>query len=398
MDKGDNWKDITPPISQVHTPAPKKTAFLIAAGTLLGVSFLIWKSKSHSLAHNSTPPVLVVAAPANLKNIPVYVNALGAIIPTITVTVKTQINGQLLKTYFNEGQIVKQGELLALIDPRPYQAQLIQYEGQLLRDKALLANAQGDLARYSTLWKEDSVSKQTLDTQNWLVKQYLGAVKNDEGLIQAAKLNIQYCSIRSPVTARIGLKLVDPGNYVQTTDATGLFVLNTIDPITAIFSIPEDYLPSVKKEFQINHLSVEAYDRLQNKLLNTGMLTSIDNQIDPTTGTIKLKANFTNAHDNLYANQFVNIKLKVEELKDAITIPKMAVQHGVKGTFVYVLNDNHTVKLTPVTTGVSFEDDIVILNGILSTQKVIIQGTDKLTDGAKIKLSAQKKENKREHS
>lgn len=330
---------------------------------------------------------LVTAATAKSATVPVYLPALGTVTPFYTVTIKTQINGQLQKVLFKEGQVVKKGELLAQIDPRPYEAQLTQFEGQLERDKALLANAKIDLKRYQTLYKQDSVSQQTLDTQKALVKQYEGTVQSDEGQIAATKVNLLYCQIIAPFTGQVGLRLVDPGNYVQTTDTTGLVILNQVTPVTVVFTIPEDSVPVVfKKVQQGEKLEVEAYDRAQVNLLDKGELMTMDNQIDTTTGTIKLKALFENKKATLFPNQFVNVQLRVDTLKEAILVPTSAVQFGAKGPFIYIIDEGKKARLRYVTVGITYQDDTVIKEGVKVGEVVIKEGTDKLTNGAAVKV------------
>ncbi|MCS5709865.1 MdtA/MuxA family multidrug efflux RND transporter periplasmic adaptor subunit [Candidatus Berkiella aquae] len=371
-----------------------KMIFLISLVVLI-VIFISWYGY-HNKKHKqpTKPPISVVSTKVQYKNVPVYLTALGSVIPTDTVTVRTQINGQLQKVLFREGQMVKQGEILALIDERPYQAQLTQFEGQLMRDKALLANAKIDLVRYQTLFQEDSVAKQVLDTQQSLVNQYEGAVISDEGQVQNARVNLIYCKLISPINGRVGLRLVDPGNYVQTSDTNGLFVINTVHPITVVFSLPEDNLPQIVPKLKdLKQFKVDAFDRTGKTLLATGTLLSLDNQIDPTTGTVKLKATFANKDDKLFPNQFVNIRLQVDDLQNAMVIPTAAVQLGSKGTFVYLVSHDETVSIQPVTTGVTYLDDTVILSGLDKQAEVITAGTDKLTHGSRVIV-----QNKREKS
>lgn len=289
---------------------------------------------------------------------------------------------------FTEGQIVKKGELLAQIDPRPYEAQLIQFEGQLARDKALLANANVDLKRYQALSKKDFVTQQKLDAQKALVKQYEGTVMSDEGQVAAIKVNLLYCQVVAPFAGRVGLRLVDPGNYVQASDTTGLVVLNQMTPITVVFTIPEDSVSLVFKKIQQGEkLEVEAYDRAQINLLDKGELMTMDNQIDTTTGTIKLKALFENKKTTLFSNQFVNIQLRVDTLKDAILVPTSAVQFGAKGPFIYIAEEGKKARLQYVTVGINHQDDTVIKEGVKVGDVIIKEGTDKLTNGAEIKVS-----------
>lgn len=359
-------------------------AFVVAVVAIVGVRYYMLY-----VAHkNRGPAQSIVSATARSTDVAVYLSALGGVTPTYNVTVKTQINGQLLQVFFKEGQFVKAGEIIAQIDPRPYQALLLQYQGQLMRDTALLANARIDLKRYQTLWAQDSVAKQTLDTQVALVKQYEGTVQTDQGLIQATELNLTYCQIKSPVDGRIGLRLVDAGNYVQVSDTTGLVVINTLSPITVVFSIPEDNVSQVMQQINTGKpVAVKAYDRSQSKLLAVGTLLTIDNQIDPTTGTVKLKAQFDNKDNNLFPNQFVNVRLLVDTLHNATVVPTAAIQYGTKGPFVFLLNaDKKTVKVKPIVVGVATGDNTAI-TGIAAGQSVVVEGADKLTDGAKVTIA-----------
>lgn len=346
------------------------------------VWFYIFIKKSK----NAGPkPIPVVAGISTIRDVPIYVSALGTVTPVYTVTLQTQINGLLMKVLFEEGQLVKKGQLLAQIDKRPYEALLTQYEGDLKRDSALLANAKIDLKRYQKLWKEDSVSQQTLATQQSLVEQYEGNVKTDLGLIESTKVNLIYCDIISPINGRIGLRLVDPGNFVQTSNAQGIAVITTHDPITVIFPVAEDYVPQIAPQvYAGKEMQVQAYDRQQEHLLATGKVLALDNQISTTTGTVRLRAIFNNEKNKLFPNQFVNIKILVETLHRAIVVPTAAVQHSTTEDFVYIINPNHTVTVQKVITGPASEDDTVIKSGLLAGQNVVINGADKLMNGSKV--------------
>jgi multidrug efflux system membrane fusion protein len=346
----------------------------------------------------------VVVATAKKGDVPVYLNGLGTVTPTYNVTVRTQINGQLLQVLFKEGQMVKVGDLLAQVDPRPYEALLVQYQGQLERDTALLANAKLDLQRYKTLWSQDSVAKQTYDTQASVVNQDQGTVKIDQGLIQSTLLSLTYCRITSPVAGRVGLRLVDAGNYVQTSDTTGLAILDTLDPITVIFILPEDNIPEVQEQIGLGQpLVVDIYNRAQTKLLVTGTLMTIDNQIDTTTGTVKLRSQFPNPKNVLFPNQFVNARLHLKTLHDAIIVPTAAVQHGAQKTFVYAVasddkeskskatNDKSKptliVTMKPIVVGVTTDDETTVTSGVSAGDVLVVEGADKLSDGAKVIIS-----------
>jgi multidrug efflux system membrane fusion protein len=327
----------------------------------------------------------VDAAKALKGNIGVYVTGLGAVTPIYTVTIKTQVNGQLMQVLYKEGDMVKKGDTLAEIDPRPYQAQLTQYEGQLLRDQALLDNAHVDQARYETLLKQNAIPEQQLATQVALVKQDEGVVKNDQGLIDAVKVNLIYCHITAPITGRIGLRLVDPGNIVQTSDTTGLLVITQLQPISVIFTIAEDQLPVIyQKQSAGQKLPVDAFNREMTKKLASGTLTTIDNQIDQTTGTVKLRATFDNSHNELFPNQFVNARLLQQEKRGVVLVPSAAVQRNSSSTYVYVVKPDSTVTVRQVKVGTSDDDNSEITSGVNQGDVVVLTGVDKLQEGSKV--------------
>lgn len=323
-------------------------------------------------------------------NIDITVNALGTVTPLAAVTVRTQIAGQLMQLNFQEGQSVKAGDLLALIDPRPYEAALAQAQGALQRDEALLAGAKRNLARYNKLVKQDSIARQQRDDEKALVEQYSGTVEADKAQINTAQLNIQYCHITAPISGRIGLRQVDPGNYVQTSDPNGIVVITQTQPISVVFSLPEDNLPAIMKRLNEGAtLPVTAYDRSQTNKLAAGQLSTVDNVIDPATGTIKMRALFDNADNALFANQFVNVVLLVNTLQDVLVVPSSAVKTGAPGTYVYVVKPDNTVALTPVKTGPASGENISITSGLNVGDIVVTDGADKLKDGAKVQLPGQ---------
>ncbi len=375
-----------PPKSSQETKKHRPSSnFWLITSLIVMVFSVIW----FFYATKSAPvvpvkPTPIVSAPAINRDMPIYLSALGNVIPTYNVTVRSQITGILQKIYFTEGQFVKEGDLLAQIDPRPFEALLKQYEGNLKRDQALLANARIDLKRYQDLWKEDSVSQQTLATQISLVEQYEGAVKADEGLIEGTKVNLIYCRIVSPVSGRIGLRLIDAGNVVQLTDTTGIAVVNTLNPITVIFTLAEDYIPELLGQvYTHKSIKVYAYDRQQNTKLATGTLLTLDNQIDTSTGTVRLKAQFSNEENKLFPNQFVNIKILVETLKNAIVVPTAAVQHTLTSDFVYLV-EKQKVVIKKIIVGPTIGNQTIINKGLVSGQLVVIEGADKLVNGAHI--------------
>jgi membrane fusion protein, multidrug efflux system len=336
-------------------------------------------------------PTPVSVATASTGDIDVRIPALGTVTPLATVTVRTQISGILQKIAFTEGQLVHQGELIAEIDPRPYEAAVRQMEGNLRRDQALLADAKLDLKRYEGLVKEDSIATQQLDTQRALVDQYEGTIESDEGQLQTAKVNLIYTRIVSPVNGRVGLRQVDQGNYVTPGDANGIVVINQVQPITVIFPIPEDNVPALTRRLREGgSLEVDAFDRTNSAKLAQGKLLTLDNQIDITTGTVKLRALFDNADGTLFPNQFVNIQLLQEVLKSQVIMPNSAVRrgapNGVVTTFVYVLKPDKTVAVRPVKLGVVDAERVAVIAGLSAGESVVTEGGDRLRDGAKVVL------------
>jgi multidrug efflux system membrane fusion protein len=332
--------------------------------------------------------VPVLAAAAQTKDVGVYLTGLGNVAPLNTVSVKSRVDGQLLRIDFREGQMVRAGDLLAEIDPRPFQVQLMQAEGQKAKDEAALHNAQVDLQRYQVLYAQDSIAKQQLDTQAATVAQVQATLKSDQAQIESAKLNLTYSRVTAPTGGRVGLRQVDVGNIVHAGDANGIVVITQLQPIDVLFTIPADHLPQVLPQVRAGRvLAVDAYDRDLKRKLATGKLLAVDNQIDPTTGTVRIKAQFPNGDEALFPDQFVNARLLVNVLRGAVTVPTAAIQRSPQSTYVYVVKPDHTVENRNVVVELTEGDDAVIQSGVAAGDVVIVDGVDKLRPGMKVDVT-----------
>ncbi|WP_375738538.1 MdtA/MuxA family multidrug efflux RND transporter periplasmic adaptor subunit [Pseudomonas boanensis] len=344
-------------------------------------------------------PVPVRVATVTRADFPVYLKALGTVTALNTVNVRGRVDGELVKLQFEEGQQVKAGDLLAVIDPRPYQVALQQAQGTLLQNQAQLKNAEIDLARYKGLYAEDSIAKQTLDTQAALVNQYKGTLKANEGAVAEARLNLEFTQVRAPISGRLGLRQVDLGNLVTSGDTTPLVVITQTKPISVAFTLPEGQLPAVVSRFRNGQLLVvEAWDRADKVKQAEGVLQSLDNQIDTTTGTLKLKARFANDDEMLFPNQFVNVRLRADLIPQAVLIPSAAVQFGSQGTFAYVMDGEKKVKVRQLETGPDNGELTVVSKGLAPGDKVVLEGTDRLRDGSEVEVVHDKDEEPAEPS
>ncbi|WP_175967386.1 MdtA/MuxA family multidrug efflux RND transporter periplasmic adaptor subunit [Burkholderia sp. BCC0322] len=416
----DNEQKPTPPSKDPASPAARRPRGTLMAGALAVVvigGLLWWHPWNRTPAAGTAASGAGASAaggagghrgrggPAAMANIaqpvqvatvtqgemPIVLSALGTVTPLANVTVKTQLSGYLQSVSFQEGQIVKKGDVLAQIDPRPYQVALENAEGTHARDAALLATARLDLKRYQTLLSQDSIASQTVDTQASLVKQYEGAVKTDQAAIDSAKLNLTYARITAPVSGRVGLRQVDPGNYVTPGDSNGIVVITQLQPMSVIFTTSEDNLPQILKQVNAGQkLSVTAYNRNNTVPLETGSLATLDNQIDTSTGTVKLRANFDNKEGMLFPNQFVNTRLLVDVLRNATIVPTSAVLTGSIGQFVYVVKPDNTVTVRKVTIGPVDGERTSIVSGVSLGERVVTDGSDRLREGAKISIPADK--------
>jgi len=362
---------------------------LALAAAVLGL--LAWRLPWGGAGDGQTAaeaPAAVRTAPVVQGDIPIALSGLGTVTPLATITVRTQISGLLTQIGFTEGQIVHRGDFLAQIDPRPYQVALDQALGQLAHDQAVLDGARKDLARYQQLLRQNSIARQQVDTSTYLVQQDEGTVRVDQALVDSARLNLSYCRIVSPIDGRAGLRLVDAGNYVQTTNAGGIVVVTQMQPMSVIFTLPEDDLPRLHAQLQAGAtLKVAAYDRSDTALLAGGALQTIDNQIDPATGTVRLRAVFANADDALFPAQFVNARLLLQTLRGVLVVPGGAVQAGAMGSYVYVVHADRTVSLRPVRLGPAAGDRVAVLSGLAAGEQVVVDGGDRLRDGAAVTLA-----------
>ena len=328
-------------------------ALVLCILALAGYVFLTRSGKAPSGADKkgggaAARSMPVAAVPAKKGDIGVYLAGLGSVTPNNTVIVRSRVDGELMEVLFREGEIVKSGQLLARIDPRPFETQLTQVEGQMARDQALLKNAELDLARYRTLLQQDSIASQQIDTQEALVRQYEGTVKADQGQVESAKLQLAYSRITAPIGGRVGLRLVDAGNMIHASDPNGLIVITQLQPVTVIFSIPEDSLPELLARMKGGKkIPVEAWDREGKRKIATGYLFTVDNQIDPTTGTVKIKAVFENSGNELFPNQFVNARLLMDVVRGTVVVPVAAIQRSTRGIFVFVVKPDKTAEMRP---------------------------------------------------
>ncbi len=380
-------------------PPPKRSAWRLIATCLvllLVVAAVVWWSKQQAAPEQqgrggrNAVPMSIVPETVGKGDIGIKLNALGTVTSLATVTIRSQISGYLQKVDFKEGDEVKKGDLIAEIDPRPYEAMLAQANGNLARDQALLKGAQVDLARYQGLATQNAVPHQTLDTQVALVAQDQGTVEFDKAAVKSAEVNLQYTRILSPLDGRVGLRQVDQGNYVTPGNSSGIVVITQLQPISVLFTVPEDNLQPISKRLQSGAvLPAAALDRGGGKKIADGTLQTFDSQIDPTTGTIKLRAQFPNETKALYPNQFVNIQLLLDTHKDVTTMPTAGVQRGVPGTFVYLVNSDDTVSVRKIELGVTDGDRVEVRSGLQPGDKIVVDGADKLRDGAKINVRAE---------
>jgi multidrug efflux system membrane fusion protein len=378
----------TPPTEPRRNRRLARRAVVVLFIFFLGIALLLHFAERGKPAHAYGPPVMpIVAATARKGDLPIYLNGLGSVTPVYTVTLRTRVDGELFSVPVKEGQMVMAGEVIAQIDPRPFQVQLLQAQGQKERDEAILANAKVDLERYRVLYAENSVPKQQLDTQVALVNQYEAIVKSDEGAIQGAQLNLIYARITSPITGRIGLRNVDPGNIVHAADQNGLVVITQLQPITVVFNIAQDFIPQVMSKLKAGrHLPVDAWNRDFKTKLASGTLLTVDNQVDPSTGTVRFKATFPNQDNALFPNQFVNARLLIDTKRNAVLIPTGAVQRGPQNPFVFVVKPDSTVEMRTVAVGPVEKDTASIDRGLTPGETVVTEGVDKLQQGTKVSI------------
>jgi multidrug efflux system membrane fusion protein len=379
------------PKDPLRQDAPKRHRYWVWVMllVLLVLGTVVYRMHTSSVAasksKDSTPSAISVGViPVQKRDVPYYVTGLGSVTAFNTVTVHSRIDGQIMKIYFQEGQFVKAGDILAEIDPRPYQVALDQAQGQLAKDAASQNDAKVNLSRYQQLWQAGVVARQQLDSQQATVGQFDGSIQSDKAQIDNEKLQLSYCRITSPINGRVGLRLVDSGNIVHAADTNGILVITQVQPISVIFTLPEDTLPQVVAEMKKGSLAVEAYSRDNNTKLAEGKLLTIDNQIDQTTGTVKLKAQFYNHDQSLWPNQFVNARLFLNVRKDAIVIPTAAIQNGAQGAFAYVVDSDNKAQVRSIQADFAEGNISVIRQGLNPGDQIVIDGADKLQEGAEV--------------
>jgi membrane fusion protein, multidrug efflux system len=388
-----------PPAEPAPEERPRRRRWLIAvvvAAVLLVVYLAFFRGSKRSPDDagrgaagagkaGAARTVPVIAAAAHSGDLPVHLVGLGTVTPLNTVTVRSRVDGQLLTVNYKEGQLVHEGDVLAQIDPRPFQVQLTQAEGQQAKDRAALQNSQADLARFEALQQAGVLPVQQLDAQRATVRQNQASLESDQGAIDAAKLNITYARITAPISGRVGLRLVDPGNMVHASDANGIVVITQLEPITVVFSLPADRLPQVLAGFRAGKtLPVAAFDRDMRTQLAAGTLSAVDNQIDPTTGTVKLRATFPNQNGALFPNQFVNASLLVDTMRAAVLIPAAGIQRSPQSTYVWMVQPDSTVQMRNVEVALTEGDTTAIKSGLAAGDRVVVDGVDKLQPGTKV--------------
>jgi multidrug efflux system membrane fusion protein len=375
------------PSSNLNAPQHRRWVWVVVV-LLIIAGIVLYRMHSSSEAASkkdtSNQTISVGVTTVQQRDVPFYLTELGSVTAYNTVTVHTRVDGQIMQVFFKEGQLVHAGDVLIEVDPRPYQVALDQAQGQLAKDVASQNDARVDLNRYQTLWQEGVVARQQLDTQQATVGQFDGAIQSDKAQIDSAKLNLVYCRITSPINGRVGLRLVDPGNIVHATDTNGMLVITQIQPIAVDFTLPEDNLPQVVAQMKKGQLAVQAYSRDDNTKLADGKLLTIDNQIDQTTGTVKLKSEFDNRDSSLWPNQFVNIRLFLDVRKGAIVIPSAVIQTGTQGPFAYVIGPDNTAQVRPIQVDFAEGNISVIRQGLKAGEQVVVDGADKLQSGAEV--------------
>ena len=382
-----------------HTSLGRKLKYIIGflLLVLLVVGGIYWKKTSNKPKEEYSQwskPVPVRIIPVQRNNLDVEIKAIGTVVPVHTVNVQSQVSGLLQQVYFKEGQWVKKGQILAQIDPAPFEVALAQAEGTRQQNLAQLNNAETELARYQLLFKQDSIAKQQVEQQQALVNQLKGQTQSNRAQVDAAKLQLSYTKIYSPIEGRVGFKQKDAGNLIQANESTGLVTITQVHPVYVQFAVAENHLTALRETLKSGHqVQVSAWDKAEQKQLAVGHVQALDNQIDVTTGTLKLKAVFDNRNDSLFPNQFVNVRLSSQTIQNAVTIPIDAVQHGAKGTYVYIINKDNKAEVKMLKLGLSTNGKIEVLEGLDGTEKVVLEGIDRLSEGKEVQIISDDQKN-----